>query len=347
MNRFLQKLRSWTKYLSSLWSALIIAALIGLGVANGIQPYYEFKYSNLGKEDIQSLREAVRILKSDAFFSQNIDWAAEPELTWARANADGNISIALPELVRKLGDNHSRYLPVDEVRKWDTDPVLTSLSVKSFVRDGIGYVALPPFSGQTAEAIEHYSLKVRQAIAAARDNAYCGWVVDLRGNFGGNMAPMLDGISAFLGDEPYFYWKRQPGFWDIFNGPPTRVAWQGNVKAARRIPADLPLAILQDASTASAGELVLLSLKQRGLTKSFGVKSSGKPTGNQAIPLRNGGILAVTTSVPLTKDGMVWTGPISPDVLVAKAAGEEDSALDSAYNWILGSCPKSSGANRK
>lgn len=338
MDKYLQRFGSLKKYIAGFGSMLIIIILIGLGIANGIQPYYEYKYSNLGREDIRALRAAIRILKVDAFFSSSIDWSVEPERTWTLANSDGNINRALSRLVAQLGDNHSRYLSVDEVRKWDTDPVLSSILIKKSTKDGIGYISLPTFAGQSQEAVEHYSLQVRSAISTLQPSVSCGWVVDLRGNFGGNMAPMLDGIAPFLSDAPYFYWKRKPGFWDFLNGSPVRVAWQGRAGSGNRVTADLPLAILQDASTSSAAELVLLSLKQRERTKSFGASSAGKPTGNQAIPLPNGGVLAVTTSVPLTKDGRTWTSPIHPDVPMSGSSQQDDSVLIAASDWILGSC---------
>lgn len=64
----------------------------------------------------------------------------------------------------------------------------------------LGYVAVPGYSGGAPDAIRAYAARMHQVLAASLPRARCGWVVDLRGNGGGNMYPMLAGLRPFLGD---------------------------------------------------------------------------------------------------------------------------------------------------
>ena len=68
--------------------------------------------------------------------------------------------------------------------------------------DRIGYLNVPAYSGGDATAARSFATKAHEQLAAAVDDAGCGWIVDLRGNTGGNMWPMLAGLKPFLGDEP-------------------------------------------------------------------------------------------------------------------------------------------------
>ncbi len=59
-------------------------------------------------------------------------------------------------------------------------------------------VTLPAFAGSGAGA-DAYADRLFGQVAAGAGYA-CGYVVDLRGNTGGNNWPMLIGLSGLLGD---------------------------------------------------------------------------------------------------------------------------------------------------
>src|SRR5690606_1433128 len=68
----------------------------------------------------------------------------------------------------------------------------------SMLIDGrYGYIRVPPRGG-TATALAD---SLHTAVRSLEAKGACGWIVDLRGNGGGNMWPMLDGIGPLLGDS--------------------------------------------------------------------------------------------------------------------------------------------------
>jgi carboxyl-terminal processing protease len=48
-----------------------------------------------------------------------------------------------------------------------------------------------------------YTAAVRTALERMDREHLCGWIVDLRGNGGGNMWPMLRGLGPLLGEPPF------------------------------------------------------------------------------------------------------------------------------------------------
>ena len=70
-------------------------------------------------------------------------------------------------------------------------------------------------------------------------------------------------------------------------------------------------------------------------TRSFGQPSAGLTTGNQLILLSDDAGLNLSVSYLATKEGEVITGRIPVDVVLELGAGEADSVLAAALNWLL------------
>ena len=66
------------------------------------------------------------------------------------------------------------------------------------VASGVAEIALPQFWGSDPAQVQNYADVGANLIGDLRPNASCGWVVDLRKNYGGNMMPMLASVSALL-----------------------------------------------------------------------------------------------------------------------------------------------------
>jgi carboxyl-terminal processing protease len=67
----------------------------------------------------------------------------------------------------------------------------------------LAHIVIPFFYSQDRTAVNDYATKVQDSIAVLALKKPCGWIVDLRGNGGGNMWAMLAGIGPILGEgEP-------------------------------------------------------------------------------------------------------------------------------------------------
>ena len=65
-----------------------------------------------------------------------------------------------------------------------------------------GYVVLPRCSAKDNDGLLLYAADIRRILTDIAAQNPKGWIVDLRGNTGGNMWPMLTGIGPILGDGP-------------------------------------------------------------------------------------------------------------------------------------------------
>ena len=208
-------------------------------------------------------------------------------------------------------------------------------------------MVVPAFSGYPPEA-QAYTDGLFQTLAEGARTA-CGYVIDLRGNGGGNMWPMVTGLSPLLGNgmalgkqesagPPYVYANLRDGAAVIAEGggAPNRLqAVQGwrDLGLARA-----PVAILQDGGVASSGEAVLAAFIGRPATRTFGQRSFGLASANSGYRLADGTNLVITVGMMTDRDGRIYPDGFAPDEPVAAGAGltadPDDAVVEAAKAWL-------------
>jgi C-terminal processing protease CtpA/Prc len=175
-----------------------------------------------------------------------------------------------------------------------------------------------------------------------------GWIIDLRGNLGGNMWPMLAGIGPVVGEgdlgsfqspggnnEPWYYRAGKAG---------SRPRGQDSVGAQVTMPPfhlpQLPwVAVLLDRSTASSGEAIAISFAGRPRSRSFGEHTMGFATANDGNPLSDGATLYLCSSVEADRTGKRYEDGIDPDVDLAAPNSipeeEQDAVVRAAEKWLV------------
>jgi carboxyl-terminal processing protease len=175
-----------------------------------------------------------------------------------------------------------------------------------------------------------------------------GWLIDLRGNRGGNMWPMLAGIGAVLGEGdlgtfvsadgelvPWFYKAGKAGTRDS----------KGDVEIAAHVekpPFALPelpwVAVLLDRSTGSSGEAVAISFARRPRARSFGEHTAGFSTSNERYPLSDGAALFLCVGIEADRTGHRYPDGLDPDTKLpapdSRPTEEKDAVLQAAEDWI-------------
>jgi carboxyl-terminal processing protease len=151
---------------------------------------------------------------------------------------------------------------------------------------GVAYVRVSSFGERTAAELA----AALETIAAA--DGLRGLVVDLRGNPGGLLHAAVDVCDAFL-DEGVIVATR--GRHDAAATEPAMLE-ERRATAGQRL-AGVPLAVLVDGLTASAGEIVAACLQDAGRATVVGSRTFGKGTVQSLMPLSDGrGLLKLTTS---------------------------------------------------
>lgn len=214
----------------------------------------------------------------------------------------------------------------------------------------IGYVVLPRCSAKDNDGLLLYAADVRRILTALLAQNPQGWIVDLRGNTGGNMWPMLTGIGPILGEGvvgsfatadgnlPWFYQDGKTGT-RATSGPETVSL---NLQdTPLRVSSPAPVALLVDSSTANSAEAVAIAFHGRPQTRFFGQQTAGKSTAVQPFKLSDGAEIYLTTAVDADRTGKLFPAGITPDeVLPATStlpAPGSDAVVNAAQNWLVAS----------
>jgi carboxyl-terminal processing protease len=215
-----------------------------------------------------------------------------------------------------------------------------------------GYVVLPRCSAKDNDGLLLYAADVRRILTDLTAQSPKGWIVDLRGNTGGNMWPMLAGIGPILGDGSVGSFVANDG----------NVSWfYQDGKTGTRNPAGLetvsltlqeepvlqtssvaPVAVLVDSSTASSAEAITIAFHGRPASRSFGSRTAGKSTAVQPFKLDDGAELYLTTAIDADRSGKAYPDGFSPDQVVSFNGGSmpqesNDQVLQSAQTWLVAS----------
>lgn len=316
--------------------------------------------------------EAIAAVRPVAYRTGNVDWPVlEAEL---REMASGVADAAdmLPiyrRLLKALGDNHSfveaprallrAYRERHGRSFYDDAPPrepTSSFTDRDMVEHreialdhgrSAQWIAVPKVFGADERAQAYAAhLFIATADAPPRN---CGYIVDLRGNTGGNIWPMLTGLSGLLGDGPAGRETKADGsitvYAELKEGAAVIVE-DGEFKgreiirsaAWRPLPAlmSAPVAVLMDDATASSGEGVAVAFRGRQNTRSFGQRSYGVSTANNGYMMSDDVNLVVTIGAMTDRDGVAYPNGLESDETVAFAATADggDTQIEAARRWL-------------
>jgi hypothetical protein len=229
-------------------------------------------------------------------------------------------------------------------------------------KDGIAYISVPWFDSDGLGALYRlhdpegraYARRLREKLRALDAMSPRGWIVDLRGNQGGNMWPMLDGLAPLIGegrvaalDMPQF--GRRVDTWIVAGNSYSGTPWFAGL-GSRPPPLKngaAPVAILTGPATASAGEGVLVAFKGRPRTRQFGRATFGVPTSPASHALGDGAVLFVTIARQMDRLGRSYDGAIPPDEEIKEPGrGDASPIIAAATRWIKSEAAAGSPANK-
>lgn len=337
---------------------MLLTLLVSLSLAQQAAPF---------DHDTQ-IAAAIAVVRPVAFRSRAVDWnalAVDMRLRTADARDDIDMLPAWAALAQGLGDGHSFIQPSPEAtagwrERYGDRPYLPDAPARRrltspFVgREGVAsrtvainsahdaeLVTVPAVSGFD-DAATAYGSQLFKTIADAGPRT-CGYMLDLRGNTGGNVWPMLLGLSGLLGDGPQGRSEdsavRIDDYATLKEGSAVVLAEQGRGLTMMTIAgwrplhrlAAAPVALLLDGATASSGEGVAVAFAGRPATRTFGVGTYGVASSNEGFALADGTNVVVTTAMMVDRDGHTYPNGLSPDEPVA---GSGDEPVAAAAAWL-------------
>lgn len=174
--------------------------------------------------------------------------------------------------------------------------------VKWEVKDGVGYIDLSQFSGNSAEAVE----AALQGINKQTNGHPLGYILDLRSNPGGLLDQAVEISDDFLNSGEIVS-QRGRDKDDI----------ERYYAKAGDMAHGLPLIVLIDAGTASAAEIVSGALQDQHRALIMGERSFGKGSVQTVVQTGPHAALRLTTARYYLPSGRsVQAGGIDPDIIV-------------------------------
>jgi carboxyl-terminal processing protease len=177
-------------------------------------------------------------------------------------------------------------------------------SVRSRVEGGnIGYIRITTFNEQTETGLKRAVENIKKEVGSK----LLGYVLDLRNNPGGLLDQAVAVSDAFL----------EKGEIVSTRGRRSEDATRYNAKAGD-LADGLPIAVLINAGSASASEIVAGALQDHRRAIILGIKSFGKGSVQTIIPLPQNGAIRLTTARYYTPSGRsIQAKGIEPDIQVA------------------------------
>lgn len=271
---------------------------------------------------------AIAIMEQQALYASGEEWntakaEAEKQIDSAKTIAD--TYPALETLTKQAGGKHSRFIRPDEVKEIESTPALMPEITEE--AGNVVRIRLPEFSG-TREEASAYADPVVEYLETHQDIS--GVIIDLRGNTGGDMAPMIGAVSPLLpdGDLMYFKGTKFETAVSLKNG---KVKGGGGITVKPVKCSSLPVAILTDNETASSGEATLLCFRGLDNVKVFGAPTSGYASANVLMSMYDKAEIMLTIAEDKARTGEIFRDdPIDPDVAT-------ETPLEDALDWIASS----------
>ncbi|HEY9755117.1 MAG TPA: S41 family peptidase [Oculatellaceae cyanobacterium] len=304
------------------------------------------------------LSRALSLIQTRALRSAQVNWnevktiCAQMTLS---ATKQRETYPAICYALSRLNDNHSVLLAPNGVPIGPKRPENSALTPREPIPAKLidikgKHIAVIFLSSWGCSNTDSKSIKfaksLRSDIARFREKNVAGWVVDLRGNTGGNMWPMLVGIGPILGKGQHgsFQYKKLSVAWFYEEGaagvdPPsgrhTNFSVNDDVSDTTQLE---PVAVLLNRSTVSSGEALAVSFKGRNDTRFFGEQSYGLSNSNESIRLSDGACLMLTTAIDADRNHIDYPHGVDVDERIEQDDipdnEKNDAVLQSALQWL-------------
>lgn len=288
------------------------------------------------------LNELLGLMKTHSINKDVINWVEVEQQVKNKAlgfNSIDEIGLAIQYAISSLRDGHSSFFTKNgQVYSGFvsyTECQKLAIGSVQVPNDKVGYIKIEGFSGN-ADASKVYAEYLQTTIKGLDKATLKGWIIDLRGNTGGNMWPMLAGVGPILGNGvcgAFITTDNRISNWSYANGiaqnETTKIVEVSNPYTL--LTQTYKVAVLTDNATASSGEAIAIAFKNAPNSKSFGLRTCGISTANAGFPMSNGATLNMTTSFMADRTFKKYGKTVIPDVEEAVASEQ----INKAVIWIL------------
>jgi hypothetical protein len=284
------------------------------------------------------LNAVLSTMQTNSINRDTIDWASFRTEVLAAAGEPRTLADVHPAILtalRLLGDGQSYY-------QVSAGTLIGPSPVGGCVGGAPAPTALPATIGYFkvgmcdcfGSAVDQYAESVQRAIRDADRPGLVGWIVDLRGNIGGNMWAMIAGVGPVLGEGiiGWVQYNDREYEREYRDGAALSLSEPfARVKSAYRLINEQPkVAVLTDGGVSSSGEAVTVFFRGRPATRSFGTSTCGHHHLQHSFHFTDGTLFLVTNQ-HADRQKRRYAGSITPDELVTDA----NETVTRAVAWLL------------
>lgn len=216
--------------------------------------------------------------------------------------------LLLQEIVKKLRGKPGTKVKITVRRKGEKEPIPFTItrqiirikSVRSrMLEDDIAYIRVRSFQNGTGR-------EVKDALSSLEGEGAKALVLDLRNNPGGLLSQAVSVSDIFLKAGSLIVYTKG-----------RMTDQEHRFTSTHEVPGgEIPMAVLVNAGSASASEIVAGALQDLERAKLIGVKTFGKGSVQTVVPLSDGSGLRLTTALYFTPKGRRIQGEgIEPDIV--------------------------------
>ena len=266
------------------------------------------------------VKKAVSIMDRSGLYATGDEWEkAKKEALSANPVSMEEAHDVVKKALKVAGGKHSFLKDAEiEVKEKTSEWEMPQVSITDSCGKKIAVVKLPQFSGNHDEGLK-YANTVIEAVPEDIE----GVIIDLRGNGGGDMYPMISSVHRFIPDGNILRFRsRKRTMW-------INLGYVLQVTGIKQLPAiGCPVAILTDEGTGSSAEALLLCF--RGLEKArvFGSPTAGYASSIRPYKMSDGSMLVLTEGCDVARTGEEFCDdPIEPDV-------NTDTPMEDSMGWL-------------
>lgn len=298
-------------------------------------------------KDIKEMRkictEMLDIIKEHSIVSDSFDWNLYPQkidsLILANNHQDSfrKIRDSIINDLKLRGDNHSSYFSHRRIKVMKKEKDSFYYPNCKILDNSIGYIEMPGTKSWNWKENKNFIETVRAQIKKIDDKYLIkGWILDLRKNHGGNYNLMILAINPLIEDGivGYSVIKNKKIPWNaksevkLDNIDLDRFDHLIEYKTKTKNPR---IIVLIDSPTASAAEMICISLHTVPNVKFIGNYSGGYTTDNIQYKLSNEESLNLASGYFADRSGKIHKGKLKPDIFVSN-----EEAIDKAKKLIIG-----------
>lgn len=264
-------------------------------------------------------------------------------------------------VLKKLNDVHSQlylnnqfyghYNPVDDSTGAALQPVITKarnengLIKTRMLENKIVYIKVPGINAFSKEDVNKYAQALYDSVYQYYSQKPKGFIIDLRLNTGGNLYPMLAGLSTLLDDTVLAYetdmegaivrkWELNKGNF-VIGGYQTTTIKQPHTAIFEKIP----VAVLTGPVTISSGSMTAIAFKHRPNTIFIGEPTGdGYTTSNGYFSFASNLYFLFATNFVADRNKTIYKTVVPVDITVNGGDNFDDMTKDekikAAIQWL-------------